>query len=778
MADISAEITKIESAVYGEEVRESICDALQKMNSDLNTAIGTQVIDRATVDSILASEALSLKYSNYTEVTDQTDLNVFAGSPGNYWIPQAKATTLSHMPVSRSGRLIVFPAKGTGSNDDGGIQLFISSQLGASEVWIRGWKSTTWETWRKVVLDEELSNLKSAIKMATDNDVSYTLSKGYWISTTEPVTTTPESTTAARACCAIPCQEGDTFIITGTGFSSSHRLWAFINSSGVMLSKADSNASATDLEIIAPEGSSYLIVNMSTNYAYCVVGGRSLKEKVNDLALWTESDVPFKNKKSVNDLDLNNITAPGWYSWGSSHMPENAPSVGYVYGGRLVVYGDDSNSVQIVMTVVDPPSTFIRKKSSGTWTKWTRYLIETKPELPTYDELSKFFEYDNVLTSSMYLDWDLAVDDDRSVIMTMETKYTGATKPQIRFQCFATSGNRVHSSCRYMFNSSNEYIQQSFRIPNGLTIASFRFYIAIPQGGSLSVRNFSCKYESEVRHGTGGLIFHAHRGADKLYPPGSYNGIVAAARLGFQSCIGIPKFTADGVPVEFHDDGNISSAMAQTDGSAIPPDDDKRIDQLLYDELMQYSIGSPVDSTYADAKILKMDDFLRICAQTGMRPIFSIHTATAPSVEQWQTLKALTDKYGLTKYLSVKTGAGDVCQRVLSTFGNGGLYSIILLYTAASTDPILTRISSWISERGLDTSLTRLDCEFYEDAIFSDEVGAFQQAQLAAARGAGYTISAVLNTGSNQISDDTRALMDLGVTEFTDARMYSLGLNW
>lgn len=159
MADISAELAAIESAVYGEEVRDAIRDGLEKMNSDLNTAIGTQVIDRATVDDILASEALSLKYSEYEELVTVQNLNLVAGDPGNFWIPYAKAQTLANMPVQRAGRLYVFPAKGSNSTDDGGIQVFISSQnSGIVEMWVRGWKGNTWQHWRRMsTIDETMA---------------------------------------------------------------------------------------------------------------------------------------------------------------------------------------------------------------------------------------------------------------------------------------------------------------------------------------------------------------------------------------------------------------------------------------------------------------------------------------------------------------------------------------------------------------------------------------------------------------------------------------------
>lgn len=50
MADIDVELQAIEKAVYGEEVRDSIHDAIDKMNHDLETAIGHQLL---TVDSTL-----------------------------------------------------------------------------------------------------------------------------------------------------------------------------------------------------------------------------------------------------------------------------------------------------------------------------------------------------------------------------------------------------------------------------------------------------------------------------------------------------------------------------------------------------------------------------------------------------------------------------------------------------------------------------------------------------------------------------------------------------
>lgn len=130
---------------------------------DTSLTVSGAAADAETVgDELFAS--LSLKYSNYEELVEVTNLNLVAGTPGNYWISYDKAQTLTNMPVAHAGRLFVLPAKGSGSTDDGGIQLFVSSQNnGEAEVWFRGWKSNTWSAWMKAATDAEITDLKNAM---------------------------------------------------------------------------------------------------------------------------------------------------------------------------------------------------------------------------------------------------------------------------------------------------------------------------------------------------------------------------------------------------------------------------------------------------------------------------------------------------------------------------------------------------------------------------------------------------------------------------------------
>ena len=62
------------------------------------------------------------------------------------------------------------------------------------------------------------------------------------------------------SCSVIECSPKDVFIINGKGGLST-RLYAFIDDSGNVLDKAGSNFTATNLRLIAPDGSAWLIMN-------------------------------------------------------------------------------------------------------------------------------------------------------------------------------------------------------------------------------------------------------------------------------------------------------------------------------------------------------------------------------------------------------------------------------------------------------------------------------------------------------------------------------------
>ena len=171
MADISSELQAIMDAVYGEEVRGSIHDAIDAINTAIESAIDRQllVIDNTLTQSNQAADAavtgtdlskrLSLAYGKYTAISENSNLNSYAGTAGNFKIDtEAIAQTITNIPIPFPGRLFVFPA----GSQDGGLQIYVTSFHKTSPmIFIRGWKGTSWTAWSTDL--GEVSDLKKAI---------------------------------------------------------------------------------------------------------------------------------------------------------------------------------------------------------------------------------------------------------------------------------------------------------------------------------------------------------------------------------------------------------------------------------------------------------------------------------------------------------------------------------------------------------------------------------------------------------------------------------------
>lgn len=316
MADISAELAAIKSAVYGEEVRDAIHDGLDKMNSDLNTAIGTQVIDRATVDSIIASEAFSLKYSNYEEIVSATDLNAIAGNPGNYWIPYNKAQTILNIPVKQAGRLFVLPGKGRGNNDDGGVQAFISSQnAGDIGMWIRGWKGYTWTSWKKLSVNDDIADLKADLSDLYIRNLFDPTDDTYIPNTYIDGNGNHVSANAYFVSNHIPASGGDKFVVTyasETGLTNAR----VYNSAGTRLGNITGTLSSDGkyVSYVVPNGAvAYLTFNGRTTLTeYMIVKGEDYPD-VYVPGIGLKNEVSIHNNMVndsafldvVNDIDNN-----------------------------------------------------------------------------------------------------------------------------------------------------------------------------------------------------------------------------------------------------------------------------------------------------------------------------------------------------------------------------------------------------------------------------------------------------------------------------------------
>lgn len=114
---------------------------------------------------------------------------------------------------------------------------------------------------------DNITNLKSNL-----SDISgllpLTMTQGKFIVTSvSPVNVSELHTAATYQCCVVSCQEGDNFIIRSKSGSAA-RAWCFTDLNYNTISVANANAVLNKQEIVAPENSSWLIINDENNSIY------------------------------------------------------------------------------------------------------------------------------------------------------------------------------------------------------------------------------------------------------------------------------------------------------------------------------------------------------------------------------------------------------------------------------------------------------------------------------------------------------------------------------
>lgn len=147
---------------------------------------------------------------------------------------------------------------------------------------------------------DEHNELKSALTLYTGNEEITNLTKNYYINTAgDTYSLTPVSNNS-WSYMIVNASEGDKFTIKATGGGAA-RLWAFCNSDsgtgydGNILTKAESSVSLDYGVIVAPEGTTKLIINVSNSATAEIYKGEfvvsdlnGLKEQLDDLGLEDE----------------------------------------------------------------------------------------------------------------------------------------------------------------------------------------------------------------------------------------------------------------------------------------------------------------------------------------------------------------------------------------------------------------------------------------------------------------------------------------------------------
>lgn len=317
-------------------------------------------------------------------------------------------------------------------------------------------------------------------------------------------------------------------------------------------------------------------------------------------------------------------------------------------------------------------------------------------------------------------------------------------------------GNNTYNNIRMELYPSEINGIAELRIPP-LTAGLNQYYtitLAFPVDSYVDFIEIVAENTPHRRSTYDGIDVNAHLGFTSLSPENTMPSFIAAYESRYDAIICNPKKTLDGVWVCCHD-ATINRTARNADGTEIAST--VTIAETNYSDLLAYDFGIAYNSAFAGTKIPTMEEYLKLCAITGIRPIFSMHQNSGA-----ETLLPLVKKYGLLKKLVLKVSATSLDYYY-------GLFGDIYMYDVVINDPsgILTDIIADIKASSayqscrtmIDVPITYISAEVASQ-ITSEGIlcGVYDLQQ---------TLFAKYKT-----------FVGYGVTQFTDDRYPVVGLRW
>ena len=128
----------------------------------------------------------------------------------------------------------------------------------------------------------------------------------------------------------------------------------------------------------------------------------------------------------------------------------------------------------------------------------------------------------------------------------------------------------------------------------------------------------------------------AHRGYSNVAPENTLPAYRLASKNNCKYVECDISFTSDNVPVLLHD----STIDRTSNGTG-------NINDLTYEQVLQYDFGSWKSEVYAGTKIPTLEQFLSLCRDLGLYPYIELKNTATYTEAQIQGLVDLTEKYGM-----------------------------------------------------------------------------------------------------------------------------------
>ena len=334
--------------------------------------------------------------------------------------------------------------------------------------------------------------------------------------------------------------------------------------------------------------------------------------------------------------------------------------------------------------------------------------------------------------------------------------YAGDRAPKLQYFLLAADESEIYRSYTYTIGECGQYARKEHRFPplfSPEVHAVIR--VSVPEGTTLFLRDLHLASDAPRCEWHGGIRHNAHLGFLGLAPHNTMPAFELAAFCGFPSCIVVPKVTKDGVFVCIHDD-TIGRTARDKDGN--PPKEDINVADMTYKELLEWDFGTWHHPIFRGTRIPRLEEFFDLCAGTGMRPFFSEHPAL--TADQWHAVKDMLKKRNLLHLFNVKSDEIPMLEDAYDILGDE--IECYTWYTFADK-----RVSELQASR-----IAKAKCRIVVERRFGDYTPELAKETL----DAGFSASAWWVDPKD--ADDVKRVISLGVTEFTEDKHCSMGLNW
>lgn len=350
-----------------------------------------------------------------------------------------------------------------------------------------------------------------------------------------------------------------------------------------------------------------------------------------------------------------------------------------------------------------------------------------------------------------------------NIIFSMLTEYKGVKKPTVTLHIHMKDGESIYISHEYNVGESGKCVENEWRFPPMLYSGmEYTVHLSVPEGEELRVLACGARYETVTKRMASEVEFDAHLGFFGIAPENTLPAIRQAALCGFDSCIVVPKLTKDGIFVCMHDD-TINRTARDQNGN--PPEVPMKVCEMTYEELLKWDFGSYKGSIYKGTPILKLEDFFNVCAEYGMKPIFSVHPDFCE--EEWRQIKKMLKTYNLLKYFKVKNRDIKVLKNIYNVFGNE--INGYILWDKNYSDTMIDRLKELPLDLNRVCGVIEIVERLNEPILTKEIVNKINEV--------GFKVSAISCWG-HKTGDYYKRLLNIGIREFTEDYHCSFRLNW